>query len=114
MASGPLRERVRFERRSDGSDGAGNYVSDWETLIEKRWAQITPLRGNEEVIASKLQATGVYEIRVRQDSETATVKPADRAVDINTGEAFNIRHIENRDQRDRFLILTCEKGVASG
>ncbi len=114
MAAGPLRDRVRFERRAQVSDGAGNYVSDWQTLDMDRWAQVKPLRGGENVIAAKLQSTGIYEIKVRSDSETRTVTADDRVVDISSGQAYNIRLVENRDMRNRYLTLTCERGVADG
>ena len=115
MAAGPLRERVRFERRSEVSDGAGNHVANWASLIAKRWAQIRPLRGGEEVVAAKLQSAGLVEVWVRSDPDTRGVRPDDRIVDLsNTARPLNIRYIENPDQRDKMLKMVCEYGVASG
>lgn len=110
--AGQLRERVTVQRRSEVSDGAGNYLSDWANLYTSLPARIIPLRGGETVIASKLQGTGIVNIVVRYSSESAAVTTEDRIV--HGSETYNIRYISNEDERDRFLTFMCERGVADG
>lgn len=116
MSGGRLRHRLKFQRRSAIGDGAGNKVGAWADIVGMSdWAgEITPLRGNERVDASKLQGTATVEIRVRGCPETLAITVADRVQDIRKGVMYNIRHIENRDMRDRYLTLTCETGIADG
>ena len=105
---------MRFERRADSPDDYGNEMGDWQPHIKPIWAEVKPLRGGEEVLASKLQGRAIYELLVRSSSETRTITVGDRAIKERTGEAFNIRSVENRDMRNKFLTITCETGTATG
>lgn len=111
-----MRERVRFQRRRPAVDVFGNVEGEWATLAE-RAAKIQPAKGSETVIAGKLEGRVPVEITVRWDytlgnGATALV-PDDRVVDVRSGEIYNIRAIENRDMRRRYLTITAEGGVAT-
>lgn len=129
MPAGRMRERVAFERRSDlshgqgaghgqpfANDGYGNRIGGWQVLtgLSSYPARISPLRGGEDVIAEKLQGTGLVEIKVRSCVAMRAVKPTDRVRDTRTDQIYNIRYIENKDERDKYVTLTCEYGVADG
>jgi len=114
MAAARLRHSVRFERRATDPDEFGNDMGDWQPRISPIWAEVKPLRGGEEVLSAKLQGRAIYELLVRSSSETRTINVGDRAINARTGEAFNIRSVENRDMRNKFLTLTCETGTATG
>ena len=113
MAAGTLRERVRFETRGTGSaDDFGNVSEDWATVLTV-WGQIKPSRGNEEVLATKLQGVSPVEIRVRWSSNLANLTASDRAVNDRTGAIYNIRSVENPDMRRKYLTIYAEAGVAT-
>lgn len=112
--AGPLRERVRFQRRRPDVDQFGNVEGEWATLAE-RAAQIRPMRGSEQVLAGKLEGRAPVEIVVRWDTllgaGVTALTTDDRAIDLRNGTVWNIRAIENRDQRHKYLTITAEAGV---
>jgi head-tail adaptor len=114
--AGELRERVRFDRLVEVEDGAGNMQSGWAPNGEDVAAKIQPLRGSEAVLAGKLQGRQPVEITVRWSPRLATGDSAihtdDRAVNLATGEAYNIRSIENPDMRKVWLTMIAEAGGA--
>jgi SPP1 family predicted phage head-tail adaptor len=117
MARKPLmRESVRFERRAEVDDGYGNVTGGWETLVASVYAEIRPLRGREEVLAGKLTGTMPYEVKTRWRADLAIgedrLTTDDRAVNVATGDVYNIRSVENPDMKRQWLKLTCEAGVA--
>lgn len=116
MTKGRFRESVNFQRRSTASDGYGNQVASWADMagLVGFPARIAPMRGGEDVIASKLQANGLVEIKVNSCVAIRGVTATDRIVDTRTGEVYNIRYIENKDERNRYVTFVCEYGVADG
>lgn len=114
-AAGALRHRITVERRTAADDGFGNTVSDtWAAVISDVPAEIRPLRGDEGVEASKIEARGLFEVKVRQSSRTLQIAASDRIKDARTGQLMNVRYIENPDIRGKFLKIVCESGVANG
>lgn len=114
MSAGALRERVRFETQPEA--GAG-YVSGaakgWTELCSVA-ARIKPAgsRSNtEEAIADTLVALSTYEITVRKSPKLKPVTAGDRIVDArNSSRIFNIRYINNPDERNKYLVFTAELG----
>jgi head-tail adaptor len=121
-----LRSRIAVQRRAATQNAGGGQAGDWATYIASRQAKLTPFsprRGNaEEVIASLLQGTTIYECWVRYDGLTSTILYADRVVDLRGGldssgdyaRAFNVRWAEDIDQRRRWILLQLERGAAPG
>lgn len=118
MGAGRLNRRVAVQRRAVADDGYGNTVGAWADLITAEPAEIRPMRANsataETVDAGAVAAVGYVEILVRYSSRTAQIKTSDRLLNARTGEAFNIRAIENPDMRGKYLRLVCQAGVANG
>lgn len=118
MTAGRLNSRVRIERRAATSDIYGNTQGAWQSLIAGEPAEIRPIRaaspGVEIVDAASIVAAGLVEILVRYSSRTLQIRVSDRLVNTRTGEAFNIRAIENPDMRGKYLRLLCQAGVANG
>jgi len=112
--AGLLRERVRFERRVNSLDGYGNTVSSWNQLVGPVAARIKPLRGGEKVMAQRLESVVTVEITVRKSSDTIQVTEADRAIDVRSGDEFNIKAVVNPDERGRYLTFTATRGDVSG
>ena len=70
--------------------------------------------GSETVLASKLEGITPVEIIVRWSPPLGeggdALSTDDRAVDVVSGSIYNIRSIENRDMRNRWLIITADGG----
>ena len=112
---GTLRERVRFERQEPAAaDGFGNHTSGgWTPILTQVAARIMPVRGVETIINSGLQATATTTIWVRGSAAAVGVVQSDRIVNERTGTTYNIRYIDNPDERGRFLRFIAETGVAT-
>ena len=113
MATQRMRERVAFQARTKASDGAGNTVGAWNTAapICTVSARLRPINGREEVMAQKLQGTLNFELLVRYSSQTAAVTPSCRAVNARTGETYDIRTIQNPDERNAWLSMIVTGGA---
>lgn len=112
-----MRERVAFQRLQEtGQDGAGNLQQGWDCddpILECQ-ARLRPIQGQEEVLAQKLSGVQPFELVVPWCRAAASVTTADRAVNMRTGEAYDIVAIQNPDERRRRLSMIVKKGVASG
>lgn len=137
---GSLRDRVRIERRSligsaadpikfdDGAplawddsdpieadelldgDGRGNFLGGW-SFVGSRRCEMRELRGDEVVIASKLEGREVCYVVMRADDLTRSITTDFRLVDVETGRVLNVRYTPPPG-RDRFVSLLCESGAA--
>jgi SPP1 family predicted phage head-tail adaptor len=68
MNFAPLTDRVRLQQVTRTQDAHGQDLETW-TTIKKRWAEITPVSGGEVWRADQVQATSVYDIRLRAAPE---------------------------------------------
>jgi SPP1 family predicted phage head-tail adaptor len=115
--AGALRERVSFDRREDLSgdsppgDAYGNVEGNWQEQFTVA-ARIIPRLGGEEVMAARLAGRQPYTIRVRSSSDTRRISTDWRARNARDGIVYNIRAVSNVDERNVFLDLLCEAGVA--
>lgn len=110
--SGDMNDRLRFESRSATDDGYGNEVAGPWTAQFTRWASVWPMRGGEDVIASRLQGVQPFRVTVYSDSETRTVTPEWRAVDTRSGAVYAIKAVVDEERRKQFLTLDCVLGQA--
>lgn len=115
MAAGRLRHKIRFDRRVIvDDDGAGNVQQDWQPIFGPVAAEIKPLRGGEEVLASRLAGVAIVEILIRSSYDSRRILPTDRAYNIRDGTQYNLHLIENRDMKNEYLTITAEIGGAIG
>lgn len=107
-----LRERVAFQRRTLADDGYGNEVGEWSEVFRTA-ARIKPARGAESIQASRLSGRQPVVITVRSSSNTRQVRTEWRVIDIRQETIYNIRSIVNPDERNAFLEMECDSGVAT-
>lgn len=124
MTAGRLNKRVRFERRSANSGGAGGDAygragGGWTPRFAgARWAGVEGKTGRETT-ESRVQGRQTWEVLVRRDPETITVTTADRVVtlaeDLSPALYLNVKAVAPfPPDPDAFLLLTCEAGGANG
>lgn len=104
--SSDLTAKITVQRRSEVPDGFGNVKGGWLTVGSGIPARVIPLKGGEQVKAQRLQAIKNYEVVMRSASFTRNITAADRLINQRTGEAYNIRHVANLDERDQWLVFT--------
>ena len=110
VCHGALRHRIAIEADSVTSDGGGGLDKPWATptTVAKVWAAIQPLRGAERLKAQQLEESITHKITIRYRTG---ISPSQR---VNfKGRIFNIRSVINVEERNRWLELLCEEGVAT-
>ena len=112
-----LRERITFQRLTEGTDIYGNVVNGWadiETAPDMPltvWADIRETPGKERVDAGRVEASATATIRIRSSAATRGVTEADRI--MARGHVWNIRGIAPLGNKNAFLDILCERGVAT-
>ncbi len=107
MRSGVLRKRVTLQAESRTDDGAGGYALSW-TDVATVWAEIAPLGGREAFAAHRLEARVTHRVRLRyREGITADMRL------VMGSRVFNIRAVLNEGERNRWLDLLAEEGVAA-
>ena len=109
--AGNFRERVTFERLSEGAiDDYGNTYTGWAALVT-RYGDMRERTGKETVTAGALSDKGSATLRVRSDTTTQTITAADRV--SARGITWAIKNVIQLDAKDTVLEFLLEKGVAS-
>lgn len=109
MTIGALRHRVTIEAENGTADGAGGLTNPWANPIQVAtvWAKISPLNGGEQLRAMQLEDRVSHRIRMRYRADVT----AQHRLRLGT-RAFNIRSILNDGERNRWLTILAEEGVA--
>ncbi|WP_100961061.1 head-tail adaptor protein [Bosea sp. FBZP-16] len=111
--AGALTERVHFQKRDEQDDGYGNPVAgDWTTQFTEP-ARLQPKLGSEPVLAARLAGVQPFLLVVRSSVRTRAVTPAWRAVNARSGAEYNIRTVANADERNGWLEMLVQEGVAN-
>lgn len=117
MRAGNLREKVTFQRRGTGSDGAGNFTTAFADLagaIDVP-AQLRPVRQAEAGTNQGVRPVLQLEVLVRWTSALAGIQVGDRMRDARTSAIYAVvAPPANPDQRTRELRLIVEAGGADG
>lgn len=108
---GALRHRFVIEAERPAGDGGGGQGADpWANPITVAtvWGTVMPLTGAETLRAAQLQARVTHRITIRwRDGILARNR-----IRLG-GRVFNIRSIVNREERNRWLDILAEEGVAT-
>ncbi|WP_142627943.1 head-tail adaptor protein [Rhizobium sp. P007] len=110
--AGSLSEIVAFEAEVEGDDGFGGVILGWNEVFTEP-ARLRPMRGSEEIIASRLQGIQPYTMTVRSNERTRTITPAWRARNKRTGVVYAIKAAVNIDERNQWIELLVVQGEAS-
>lgn len=117
MTAGRLRDRITFQRLTEGDDGYGNTVTGWANMERSAgvaltvWADVRETPGKERVEAGRVEASRTATIRIRASSEVAGITEGDRV--MVRGSAWNIRSIAPVGNDRAMLDLLVEAGVAT-
>jgi SPP1 family predicted phage head-tail adaptor len=108
ITAGMLSTPVQFQRMSRVSDGAGGFSQAWLPLAgTPTRAHVKSMSGSERYASARIEATATHRVTVRY---FAGLTEADSVV--FAGKRSNIRFINNLEQRDRWLVLDVQTGVA--
>ena len=104
---GRLRHRVTIQKPTATTDTGGGTAVTWATLKEV-FADIQPQSGTSGFRQEQVQESVTHRIIMRYRADIGT----NYRIKFGT-RIFNIHSILNEAERDRFLVLFCEEGVAS-
>ena len=106
LYAGKLRNSIIIEREVTLPNDSGGQDIVW-TTYKRLKAYIKVKSGTERVRGMKLESPLSHSIFIRY---TADILPTDR---VNyKGRYMQIRAVINTEERDRWIELTCEEGVA--
>jgi SPP1 family predicted phage head-tail adaptor len=108
LSPGKLRHVVQLESQSGTADGGGGIAITWPAYATGVSALLKPANGTERRFADRLEAniTHVAWIRYRTD-----VQAKHRL--LYAGRTMQIRAVLNLEERNRWLELHLEEGVAT-
>ena len=104
---GNLRYKVDLQGPTRTSDGAGGYTESFSN-IASIYADIRPQNALETYRQGQVQEKVTHKITIRYRSNIST-----NNIIKYESRTFNIKGIKNINERDRFLELLCEEGVAT-
>lgn len=104
MRAGTLDRRIAIEAKGmPVDDGMRSKDGEWEE-IGKRWAALTPLSGAERVVAAENAAVATLKFRVRHDSLTAILDPAQHRI-VYDGTAYDLKDVSEVGRREGYDLL---------
>ena len=106
LYAGKLRNSIIIERSKSTKNNSGGQDIIWSTYKTVK-AFIKPKSGTERVRGMKLESPLTHSIFIRYTSD---ILPTDR---VNfKGRYMQIRAVINMEERNRWIELACEEGVA--
>lgn len=100
-----LNRKVGLYRQEKTPDGFGGFTDSWVKVADL-WAHIKNMSGTELVRADQLGAVAYSDFTIRYRSNIdETMKLVYRETD------YQIRHINNVEEADLWLIVKGERGV---
>ncbi len=108
--SNDLNRRITIESLTQTKDAQGGMVDTW-TNFGSLWAKIVNLSGNEKRLTDNggKAAEARTEFTIRY---FASITAKHRI--IYNGKRYNIKHVNNYNEQNRFMILTCDTGLNDG
>lgn len=104
-----LRHAIIIQEENATDDGGGGLTNPWANPVEVARARscIEPLRGFERLRAQQLESPVTHKITLRY---RAGIKAQHRIL-FGT-RVFNIRSVINIEERNRWLEIMADEGVA--
>jgi SPP1 family predicted phage head-tail adaptor len=80
MRAGLLDRRITIQRKSVTQSGSGQSIETWSTLVQRMWAQVSPVSGDERFTQPQYAAKEQTEFRIRWAQAIADLSPLDRII----------------------------------
>ena len=107
ITAGELRESITVQKEVNVPGGMGGQDLTWEDRFTAR-AGIKMLSGKEQYQHDKLEVRATHKFTMRYNS---TLIESDRIV--HRGVTYDIKAIDNVEFRNKWLIVTAERGGPS-
>lgn len=104
--TGGMNQRVTIQSASRVIDAGGGNALTW-AAVATVWARVMPAIGREQIEGGGLQGVNSYRVFIRYRTGVA---PSMRLLWGST--YLNIRSVIRPDERNAFLEMLCDDGVA--
>jgi len=111
--AGDFRHRVTIQRRSTTIDAVGGQSNVW-TDVATVWAIIEPASGRELLAAQAMQLDQPATITLRYQPQFSDPKTMAAMRAVYGSRIFNIASVQNAEERNRILVMTCSEGLNDG
>jgi SPP1 family predicted phage head-tail adaptor len=109
--AGQLRHPITIERLTTARDTHGGIVRSWTPVVSGIRAKVANLSGNEQSATAQGGMTG----ETRTEFTIRFVPNIDTSMRVKHGTRYhNIVHVNDFLEEHRFLVLTCDVGLADG
>ncbi len=106
ITASKLNRKVDLYRLEKTATATGGFTQSW-VLVSSLWAHIKNMSGTELVRADQLGATAFSDFTIRYRANIdETMKFVYRGTD------YQIRHINNLEEADKWLVVKAERGVS--
>ncbi len=106
ITPGQMRHKIEIKELQEVDDKMGGQGTEWVTVWTKR-AKIVGVSGSERLRSMQLNATSTHKMTMRYFAGLT-----EKHQIVFDGRLFQIRYIDNVEEKNRFYIVTCEEGVA--
>lgn len=111
LPAGDFDKRVMLQRRVDNKDSQGRNVIAWVDIPPKTYAKIRNVSGEEK----RATPHGGQEPVARTEITIRYRSGIDSGMRVLRGSmVYNIRHVNNFNEANESLILTCDVGASGG
>lgn len=103
MQAGKLRHRVEVQEDRPTTNDFNEPEAGWRT-VARRWAEVTQISGDDKLVRDQWRQTATHRVRIRFMAGL-TVRHRLK----HDGRYLHVLAIDNLDERDREMIITCEE-----
>ena len=104
---GKMRYKATLQSPTATTDAGGGSSITW-TRLPDLYCNIKPIRAEERYRQGQVKDSVSHDVYVRYRADMSTKYRL-----VYGGRQFNIKGILNVDERDRYLLLKCQEGVAT-
>lgn len=105
ITPGMLNRKIEIYQLTKTATPTGGFTESW-TLFASGWAHVKNMSGTELIRADQLGATAYSDFTIRYRGDlNETMKLVYRGTD------YQIRHLNNLEEMDKWLVIKAERGV---
>tara|TARA_R100001510_G_C7613590_1_gene176395 strand:- start:120 stop:449 length:330 start_codon:yes stop_codon:yes gene_type:complete len=104
---GKMRYKAELQSPTATTDAGGGSAITWTRLTDL-YCNIKPVRADEKYRQGQVQDSVSHDVYIRHRDDISTKYRL-----VYGSRNFNIKGILNIDERDRYLLLKCQEGVAT-
>lgn len=115
MSVGKMQHRLTIQSPERTDDGGGGFSTVWKDVVTV-WGRISGKSGSERFFGDQLEGRYQYDIVIRFRrgiTNKHRILYSYEVKGVKYSRIFNVNTVNNKDEKDRYLILGCTEGVAT-